>query len=51
MSIYDFQFSIPHFQAQTIISHCLITISIKTWSFVIFNSVILLNFMSDSPEF
>ena len=49
MSIYDFQCQIPHFQVQTIISHCLITISIKTCSFAIFNSVILLNLMSDSP--
>ena len=39
MSIYDFQCQIPHFQVQTIISHCLITISIKTCSFAIFNSV------------
>ena len=49
MTVYDFQFSVPHFQVQTIISRCLITISIKTWSFAIFISVILLNLMSDSP--
>ena len=37
------------FKVQTIISYCLITIPTKTCSFAIFNSVILLNLMSDSP--
>ena len=37
------------FESSPSISQCLITISIKTCSFTIFNSVILLNLMSDSP--
>ena len=49
MSIYDFQFLIPHFQVKTIISHCLIIILIKTCSVAIFNSAVLWNFKSDSP--
>ena len=49
LNSYDVQFQIPHLQFKTIISYCLITISIKTCSFVIFNSVVLSNFMSDFP--
>ena len=48
MIIYDFQFSLPHFHVQRIISHCLITISIENCSFATVNSAILLSLMSDS---
>ena len=49
MSIHNFQFKIPHFQTKTIISCCLITISIKTCTFAIFNSAVTSNLMSVSP--